>query len=42
MIIKVNNLNEKILSDNNFFLLHGKNEGFKNHITDKIVKKKKK
>ena len=40
MIKKINELNEKILSENNFFLLHGNNEGFKNHIINKILNKR--
>ena len=41
MIKKTNELNEHTLSENNFFLLHGKNEGFKNNIIIKILKKRK-
>ena len=40
MIKKIKELNEKILSENNFFLLHGNNEGFKNHIINKILNKR--
>jgi DNA polymerase-3 subunit delta len=41
MIKKIIELDEKILSKNHFFLLHGKNEGLKNNVINKISKKRK-
>ena len=41
MIKKINELNLKTLSQNNFFLFHGENEGFKNQIIDEFIKKEK-
>lgn len=41
MIKKINELNLKTLSQNNFFLFHGENEGFKNQIIDEFIKKRK-
>ena len=37
MIIKHYSLNEDILSQHNFFLLYGNNEGLKKEITEKIT-----
>ena len=41
MIKKIKKLNLKTLSQNNFFLFHGENEGFKNQIIDEFIKKRK-